>query len=72
MAEKKKIIRLPDDEKIKLLNDIMEAIDKAMPDLGIDMKNPERELVFEFNNSDYSLMLVKHRPPKEEGDEDDE
>jgi len=55
--------RKPDDDK----REIIQTLDKALIDLvdDVTVTNPEKEITFVYNNNEYSVMLVKHRPKKE-------
>lgn len=64
-AERKKGRVVKQDEtKVALINDIENAISL----LGFDnltITNAQREITFDFKGDNYSLILTKHRPPKE-------
>ena len=52
-----------DEDKIKIINFLMRIlVDSDVSQL--EVKNPQREVVFQFNGADYSLTLTKHRPKK--------
>lgn len=41
------------------------CVTKDVEPLDIEIKNPEREITFTFNNENYSITLTKHRKAKE-------
>lgn len=52
-----------DEDKVKIINFLMRIL--ADSDVSqLEVKNPQREVVFQFNGADYSLTLTKHRPKK--------
>jgi ParB-like chromosome segregation protein Spo0J len=52
-----------DEDKVKIINFLMQAL--ADGDVSqLEVKNPQREVAFQFNGADYSLTLTKHKPPK--------
>ena len=55
--DKRKVVRKPDEDKRDLITKIAEAFD----DLGCEIKNPEREVTFDYNGANYSITLTKHR-----------
>ena len=60
--KKKREVKL-DEDKVK----IIDFLAKVMVDsdaLEIFVKNPQKEITFQYNGCEYSLNLVKHRPPK--------
>jgi len=52
----------PDEEKVKLINLISETLSTV--GLNTSILNPQREITFSVNGAEYSLTLIKHRPPK--------
>lgn len=52
--------RKPDDDKRYLID----FIAKAMESFGVKVENIEREITFDYNNENYSLVLTKHRKGK--------
>ena len=60
--ERKKREVKPDEEKVKLIKLITETLFSVGLDTSI--VNPQREIAFSVNGADYSLTLIKHRPPK--------
>lgn len=61
--ERKPRERKVDDEKAYLLGYIKRGLTLAMDSTTISIEN-ETKLHFNFNGSDYSVTLTKHRPPK--------
>lgn len=60
--KKKREIKL-DEDKVKIIN----FLERMMIDsdaLNVFVKNPQKEITFQYNGCEYSLNLVKHRPPK--------
>lgn len=60
--KKKREIKL-DKDKVKIIN----FLERMMIDsdaLNVFVKNPQKEITFQYNGCEYSLNLVKHRPPK--------
>lgn len=60
--KKKREVKL-DEDKVKIIN----FLARVMVDsdaLEIFVKNPQKEITFKYNGCEYSLNLVKHRPPK--------
>lgn len=53
-VDKREIIQTLDDALCDLVDDVHEVV------------NPEREIQFTFNGSEYSVTLTKHRPKKGE------
>lgn len=52
-----------DEDKVKIINFLMRIL--ADSDVSqLEIKNPQREVMFQFNGADYSLTLTKHRPKK--------
>ena len=52
-----------DQEKVKIINFLMRVL--ADSDVSqLEVKNPQREIAFQFNGEDYSLTLTKHRAKK--------
>lgn len=52
-----------DEEKVKIINFLMRVL--ADSDVSqLEVKNPQREIAFQFNGEDYSLTLTKHRVKK--------
>ena len=52
-----------DEDKVK----IIKFLERVMVDsdaLEVFVKNPQKEITFRYNDCEYSLNLVKHRPPK--------
>ena len=56
-AKKKRTVK-PDPEKIKIIT--LLAVMLAEEGFSPEIKNPQRQIDF----GDYSLTLIKHRPPK--------
>lgn len=59
---KKREIKL-DEDKVKIIN-FLERVMTDSDALNIFVKNPQKEITFQYNGCEYSLNLVKHRPPK--------
>ena len=60
--KKKREIKL-DEDKVKIIN----FLERMMIDsdaLNVFVKNPQKEITFQYNGCEYSLNLIKHRPPK--------
>lgn len=60
--KKKREVKL-DEDKVKIIS----FLARVMVDsdaLEIFVKNPQREITFQYNGCEYSLTLTKHRPPK--------
>lgn len=49
-----------DDEKVSLIENIAHALEELNPTIV----NPQKEITFVYNGGNYSLSLIKHRPPK--------
>ena len=64
--KKKREIKLDEDKiaVIKLLFDFLKNETYLLPLEEIIVKNPQKEITFQLNGCEYSLNLVKHRPPK--------
>lgn len=60
--KKKREIKL-DEDKVKIIN-FLERVMTDSDALNIFVKNPQKEITFQYNGCEYSLNLVKHRPPK--------
>lgn len=58
-AKKPREIKI-DDEKVEIIKKLFEFIDYE--DKAI--VNPQKEITFKLNGSDYSISLIKHRPKK--------
>ena len=58
-AKKKRTVK-PDPEKIKIIT--LLAVMLAEEGFSPEIKNPQRQIDF----GDYSLTLIKHRPPKKQ------
>jgi hypothetical protein len=52
--------RKPDEDKRYLIN----LIATAIANLDVKVENIEREITFDYNNENYSLVLTKHRKGK--------
>ena len=55
-------VRKVDTEKKNLLQNVKDTLE----DLGAEVKfiKTETEVTFAYNDSDYTIKLIKHRPPK--------
>lgn len=64
--KKKREVKLDEDKiaVIKLLFDFLKNETYLLPLEEIIVKNPQKEITFQLNGCEYSLNLVKHRPPK--------
>lgn len=52
-----------DQEKVKIINFLMRVFTDS--DVSqLEVKNPQREIAFQFSGEDYSIVLTKHRPKK--------
>ena len=52
-----------DEERVKIIDFLMRVL--ADSDVSqLEVKNPQREIVFQLNGADYSLTLTKHRAKK--------
>ena len=60
--KKKREVKL-DEDKVKLIN-FLERVLTGSDALNIFVKNPQKEITFQYNGCEYSLNLVKHRSPK--------
>lgn len=63
--KKKREVKL-DERKVDLIGQVKEWLE----DCGFDnvaIANPQREVTFTVNGENYSLTLIKHRPPKNKG-----
>ena len=60
--KKKREVKL-DEDKVKIIN-FLERIMVDSDALEIFVKNPQKEITFQYNGCEYSLNLIKHRPPK--------
>lgn len=56
--------RKPDDEKRTLIDKLFNFIKKEI-DKQSTISNVERQVDFVVNGNNYSIVLTKHRPPKE-------
>ena len=54
---KRKVTRKPDEDK----RDLIAKIAEAFGNLGCEVKNPEREVTFNYKGANYSITLTKHR-----------
>lgn len=66
-GERKPRERKPDEDKrhmIDLLRVLMEGLALNGEVTGVQVLNPEREVSFNLNGTDYSFTLIKHRPGK--------
>ena len=61
-SKKKREVKL-DEDKVKIIN-FLERVMTDSDALEIFVKNPQKEITFQYNGCEYSLNLVKHRPPK--------
>ena len=60
--KKKREVKL-DEDKVKIIN-FLERIMVDSDALKVFVKNPQKEITFQYNGCEYSLNLIKHRPPK--------
>ena len=60
--KKKREIKL-DEDKVKIIN-FLERVLTDSDALEVFVKNPQKEITFRYNGGEYSLSLIKHRPPK--------
>ena len=65
-SKKKREIKLDEDKIaiIELLFDFFKNGIYLLPIEEMTVKNPQKELTFKLNGCEYSLNLIKHRPPK--------
>ena len=61
-SKKKREVKL-DEDKVKIIN-FLERVMTDSDALEVSVKNPQREITFQYNDCEYSLTLTKHRPPK--------
>lgn len=61
-SKKKREVKL-DEDKVKLIN-FLEQVLTDSDVLEVFVKNPQKEITFQYNGCEYSLNLVKHRPSK--------
>lgn len=61
--KRKREVRL-DEDKVKIIS-FLERILTDSDALEVFVKNPQKEITFRYNGGEYSLSLIKHRPPKE-------
>lgn len=61
--KKKREVKL-DEDKVKIIN-FLERVLVVSDVLKVSVKNPQREVTFQYNGCEYSLTLTKHRPPKD-------
>ena len=60
-----KVIRKQDETKRELIQKIAAYLQSGdLPLLAVDVANPEREIKFKLGDENFSLTLVRHRPPK--------
>lgn len=55
--------RKQDPIKRKIIQDIYQAL-QALGYENLDILKPEKEIVFDLDGADWSISLIKHRPPK--------
>ena len=60
--KKNEIVRKIDPDKVELFDILTKAIENA--NISINSRKNEAEFSFCFNNSSYSVKLIKHRPKK--------
>lgn len=60
--KKKREVKL-DEDKVKIIN-FLERVMIDSDALEVFVKNPQKEITFQYNGCEYSLNLIKHRPPK--------
>lgn len=60
--KKKREVKL-DEDKVKIIS-FLERILTDSDALEVFVKNPQKEITFRYNGGEYSLSLIKHRPPK--------
>lgn len=60
--KRKREVRL-DEDKVKIIS-FLERILTDSDALEVFVKNPQKEITFRYNGGEYSLSLIKHRPPK--------
>ena len=61
--KKKREVKL-DEDKVKIIN-FLEKVLVVSHVLKVSVKNPQKEITFQYNGCEYSLNLIKHRPPKD-------
>ena len=65
--EKAKANRTPkiDADKVDLIEYIEKALNMLSPTVeNLNIKNVQKEITFSYKGAEYSVNLVKHRPPK--------
>lgn len=51
-----------DEDKITIIKKLFSLLtDCDLAFVGLEVKNPQREVTFTYNDNDYSLTLTKHR-----------
>ena len=60
--KKKREVKL-DEDKVKIIS-FLERVMVDSDALEVFVKNPQKEITFLYNGCEYSLNLIKHRPPK--------
>lgn len=65
-SKKKREVKLDEDKIaiIELLFDFFKNGIYLLPIEEMTVKNPQKEITFKLNGCEYSLNLIKHRPPK--------
>ena len=65
-SKKKREVKL-DEDKIAIIELLFNFLKNEIYLLPIEemiVKNPQKEITFKLNDCEYSLNLIKHRPPK--------
>ncbi|MBR6551634.1 MAG: hypothetical protein IKT89_02220, partial [Clostridia bacterium] len=62
--KKKREVKL-DEDKVQIIDTLYTfTLNSELPIRNLFIKNVQKEITFEMNGCEYSLNLVKHRPPK--------
>ena len=62
--KKKREVKL-DEDKVRIVDILYNLVlNSELPTRNLFVKNVQKEITFEMNGCEYSLNLVKHRPPK--------
>ena len=63
-SKKKREVKL-DEDKVQIVEILYNfVLHSELPIRNLFVKNAQKEITFEMNGCEYSLNLVKHRPPK--------
>ena len=63
-SKKKREVKL-DEDKVRIVDILYNLVlNSELPIRNLFVKNAQKEITFEMNGCEYSLNLIKHRPPK--------